>query len=100
MNGLIKYNDKLAIIKFKESDADEEQSFSERILAMQFYDESTGWWRHFATLNVKEEETGWQGALLFEVLIEFENFALLTRLDRVDFSVRQRRVAWRPRSPA
>jgi hypothetical protein len=95
LQGLIKYNDKLGMIKFKQGDGDEEQSFSEKgILAMRFYDENTGGWRNFATFNVKEEQTGWQGALLFEVLMEFENYALLTRLERVDFSVRQRQDSW------
>jgi len=91
LKGQLRFNDKMGIVKFKKSPGDTEQSFSERsIIAMQFYDEDAARWRNFATFNVNEDETGWQGAILFEVLMEFKNFALLSRVERVNIGVRQR----------
>jgi hypothetical protein len=91
LKGQLRFNDKMGIVKFKKSPGDTEQSFSERsIIAMQFYDEDAARWRNFATFNVNEDKTGWQGAILFEVLMEFKNFALLSRVERVNIGVRQR----------
>jgi hypothetical protein len=76
LKGQIRFNDKMGLVKFRKSPGNTEESFSERsITAMQFYDEDAARWHNFATFNVKEDETGWQGAMLFEVLMEFKNFA-------------------------
>lgn len=90
LKGQIQFNDKMGIVKFKKSPDDIEASLSERrIIAMQFYDEEATRWRNFATFNINEDESGWQGALLFEVLMEFKKFAILSRVERVSASVRE-----------
>ena len=95
LKGLIQFNDKLGMIKFKKSPDSAEESFVETsVVAMQLYDDDTREWRNFAVFNVNEVETGRQGALLFEVLMEFKKFALLTRVERVNISVRQRQDAF------
>lgn len=89
LKGQIQFNDKLGIVKFKTNQGEAEQSFSEhRILEMQFYDEDAGRWRNFASFNVREDLTGWQGNMLFEILMEFEDFALLARIERVNIALR------------
>lgn len=94
LKGVIQFNDKLGIIKFRKSPDADEESFSETsIQAMQFYDEDAACWRNFATFKVREEQTGWRGAMLFEVLMEFKTFALLSRVERVNVGVRQRQDA-------
>ena len=67
-----------------------EESFAETsILAMNFYDEDVTEWRNFAVFNVNEEQTGRQAALLFEILMEFRDFALLSRVERVKVAARR-----------
>lgn len=91
IKGLIQFNDKLGMIKFKRTPDSAEESFVETsIAAMQFYEEDTQNWRNFASFNIREEETGRQGALLFEVLMEFKGFALLTRIEPVNVAIRDR----------
>ena len=92
--GIIQFNDKLGMIKFKETPDSEEESFVETsIAAMQFYDDDTKGWRNFALFNVKESETGRVGVMLFEVVMEFKKFALLTRVERVNIATRKREDA-------
>ena len=80
----------MALIKFKQTQEADEESFVETsIIAMRFFDAAQSRWRHFAAFNLKEEATGWQGSLLFEVLMEFETFALLSRTEKADISMRQ-----------
>ena len=91
LKGLIQFNDKLGMIKFKETPEGAEESFVETsVAAMQFYDEDVARWRNFAVFNIDEEQTGRQHALLFEVLMEFKHFALLARVERVNIGVRTR----------
>jgi len=81
----------MGIVKFKKKADDVEESFSETsIITMQFYDEDAARSRNFATFTVHEDETGWRGDVLLEVLMEFENFALLSRIERVNIGTRQR----------
>ena len=91
LKGLVQYNDKLGMIKFRETaDSDEESFVETSIVAMQFYDEDLAGWRNFAMFNIKEEQTGRQHTLLFEVLMEFRKFALVTRVERVNIGTRTR----------
>jgi hypothetical protein len=95
LKGLIQFNDKLGMIKLKRSPESEEESFVETsILSMQLYNEDTSTWRNFAVFNFNENETGRQSVMLFEVLMEFRKFALLTRVERVNIGVRQRQDAF------
>jgi hypothetical protein len=95
LEGLIQFNDKLGMIKYKKNPDSEERSFTEKsIVAMKLFDDKTSAWQNFAVFNVKEESTGLQAALLFEVLMEFKKFALLTRVERVNVAVRMRQDAF------
>ena len=68
LKGLIQFNDKLGMIKFrKTADSDEESFVETSIVAMEFYDEDLTGWRKFAVFNINEEQTGRQHALLFEM---------------------------------
>lgn len=90
-HGLIQFNDKLGMIKFrKTADSDEESFVETSVIAMGFYDEDFSGWRNFAVFNIKEEQTGRQHTLLFEVLMEFRKFALVTRVERVNIGTRTR----------
>lgn len=90
-HGLIQFNDKLGMIKFrKTADSDEESFVETSVIAMEFYDEDFSGWRNFAVFNVNEEQTGRQHALLFEVLMEFRKFALVARVERVNIGTRTR----------
>jgi hypothetical protein len=89
--GLIKYNDKMALIKFKETAEAVEESFAETsILVMEFFDVDQSRWRHFAAFNFKDEARGKEEDFLLEVLMEFKSFALLSRISKVNVAVRQR----------
>ena len=91
LKGLIQFNDKLGMIKFKKTPDAAEESFVETsVSAMQFYDEDMARWRNFAVFNIDEEQSGRQYALLFEVLMEFSHFALLARVERVNIGIRTR----------
>lgn len=94
LTGLVQFNDKLGMIKYKKKSDSEEESFVETsISAMQLYDEEANQWRHFAVFNINELQTGRQGGLLFEVLMEFRTFALLSRIQPVNIGVRARHDA-------
>lgn len=89
--GLIQFNDKLGMIKFREDPKSAEESFVETsIVSMQLYDNIEDKWRNFAVFNLNEDETGKRYSLLFEVLIEFRKFALLSRVQKVNVAVRSR----------
>lgn len=91
LRGLVQFNDKLGMIKYKKAPDDAEESFVETsIAAMQFYDDETNAWRKFAVFDINELQTGRQGGLLFEVLMEFKTFALLSRLQPVNVGIRAR----------
>jgi hypothetical protein len=91
LKGLVQFNDKLGMIKYKEARNSVEESFVETsVTSMQLMDDKTGSWRNFAVFNVYEEKTGWKGALLFEVLMEFRSFALVTRVEPVKVATRTR----------
>jgi len=80
LSGLIQYNDRVSLVNFKKDDFSSEESFTEkRILGMQFYDGDADRIRRFANFNIQLDETGWQGTMLFEILFEFEDFAVLSR---------------------
>jgi hypothetical protein len=73
LQGIVQFNDKMGLIKFKKTDDSQEESFVEsRILSMEFYDEASKLQRHFATFDFEEPESGWRGSLLFEVLMDFK----------------------------
>lgn len=91
LRGHVQYNDKLALIKFKEREDSEEESFAETSLrSMHFYDEEEESWRKFGAFRIYDEASGKHVALLFEVLIELESMALLSRIEPVKIATRLR----------
>ena len=81
-HGFIQYNHTRRLIRFKGNLNDgEELSFQEkRVLAMEYFDAAESKKRRFYTLNVKEEDSGFVGAVLFEIIMEMKAFAVVSRL--------------------
>jgi hypothetical protein len=90
--GFIQHNDGLRLIKFKTNSTDaEELSFHEkRILAMEYFDAATSKKRRFYTLNIREEDSGFTGAVLFEIILEMKAFAVVSRRYVGQQSIRKR----------
>ncbi|HYF70694.1 MAG TPA: hypothetical protein VD884_21310 [Ohtaekwangia sp.] len=89
LKGYVQYNDKLGLIKFKASQEDDERSFTDkRILQMEFFDTQKSTYRKFATFNLKATDSGWEGSLLFEIVMEFRDFAVLSRRFPADPALR------------
>jgi hypothetical protein len=89
LKGYIRNNDKLGLVKFKkELTDDEERSFHEkRISSMEYFDEEISKKRKFYTFNV-DDGTGLPGAILFEIVMEMNHFAVLSKKQRVVPAVR------------
>lgn len=95
LKGLIQNNDKLGLFRYKinESTSDEDiRSFQEKsIIMLEYFEASRNKLRKFYSLNCNSDEAGFQGALLFEVIHEFKNFAILTRKTRVSLTGKSNR---------
>ena len=91
LNGFIRHNDKLRLIKFRKNQNDgDELSFQEkRIIKMEYTDREHAQQRTFLNLNVKDE-TGLEDAMLFEIVLELREFALLSRKFGVNPAIRDR----------
>lgn len=58
----------------------EELSYHEkRILTMEYFDTELSKKRKFYTLNIKEVDSGYAGAVLFEIIMEMKDFAVLSK---------------------
>jgi hypothetical protein len=91
MTGYIKYNDKLGLIAFKENINDEDLPLSEnRIQAMEFFDEELSKNKKFMSFYMRDDESGWSGKMLFEVILEVKEFAVLSKLGRVNHAIRDK----------
>lgn len=81
LKGFVLYNDKHATIQFREAltvPLKDAESFNEGSVAiMEFFNEETKTNHRFYSLNTQSEETGFKGQVLFEVLAEFSNGAVL-----------------------
>jgi hypothetical protein len=90
--GFIQHNDGLRLIRFKTNLTDaEELSFHEkRILAMEYFDTATSKKRRYYTLNIREEDSGFTGAVLFEIILEMKAFAVVSRRYAAQQSIRKR----------
>lgn len=76
--GLIRNNDKEGIVSIKnEIDSSSISIRSSRIQSMEYFDSETGATRKFISLEVKELKSEYEGIVLFEVVREFANFAIL-----------------------
>jgi hypothetical protein len=80
--GFIQHNHTQRLIKFKTNLRDIAQSsfHEKRILSMEYFDAAESKTRRFYTLNVKEEDSGFDGAVLFEIIMEMKTFAVVSRL--------------------
>jgi hypothetical protein len=91
LKGYIRHNDKLGVVKFKQDLEDDEQFYIDtRVLAMEYFDEDQIRYRKFATFNINIEEMGRTATMLFEVMREFKDFAVLIRYDKVNLVLRER----------
>lgn len=93
LRGYIKNNDKLGLIKFKNNlDDESEESFQEkRILTMEYFDNVLSKSRTFTTVYVKNDQSGFHGDLLVEVIMELHDFAVLSKVYSVSMALRERR---------
>jgi hypothetical protein len=92
LSGFIQNNERLGLIKFKPTlDQSEEQSFQEkRIVKMEYFDAELSRKRKFYSLNFKDEERGFQDEVLFEIIMECKEFAVLSKKSNVQKALRER----------
>ena len=80
MEGLIHYEIKTRLIGFKIHAQDTPSTFHEkRIASMSFQDARRGILRTFQSIHVREEDSGFKGRVLFEVLVEAKDFLIVSR---------------------
>lgn len=93
LNGWVKYNDKLRIVSYQPyNDKNISRVFREDdITRVELYDEHSVKPRKLYSLAFKNSATGNEEILLFEVLKEFKNFAVLSRRDPVNASNKKHR---------
>ena len=102
MQGYIQYNDKMALVKFRETEKDvvSEISFTDaRISIIEFLSEKKEIVRRFATLPIEFSDSGMKDEMLFEVAREYSKSAVLFRNSKVDFAIRRRSYSPSPTSP-
>lgn len=81
--GEVTFNDNDGIVTVKTGD-DETKSFNaKKIIAFEFLDDLTLRNRSFLVIDYADPGTGQSGFSFFEVLGEFETFAIVSRIDRV-----------------
>jgi hypothetical protein len=81
--GEVTFNDNDGIVTVKTGD-DEAKSFTaKKIIAFEFLDDATFRNRSFLVIDYADPDTGQSGFSFFEVLGEFETFAIVSRIDRV-----------------
>ena len=81
--GVVTFNDNDGIVTVK-TDDDETKSFTaKKIIAFEFLDGATFRNRSFLVIDYADPDTGQSGFSFFEVLGEFETFAIVSRIDRV-----------------
>jgi hypothetical protein len=91
LKGLIRYNDKMGVVSFKQKPEDEEESFTtKRILAMDYFDSDQIKYRKFASFHVMIEDAGKEESQLLEIIMEFKEFAVLAKQESVIPAIRQR----------
>lgn len=83
LKGMLKYNDKVGMLSFE--NGSDSRSFTARgITGFEFFDEKVQRQRVFYTLEYMDEEReAAKRPYLFEVLKEFSNFAVVSKIDPV-----------------
>lgn len=83
LKGLVKYNDRTGLLSYE--NGNDSRSFTARhIVGFEFFDEGVQRQRFFLTLEYKDEDRDDKRPLLFEVLKEFKDFAVLSRYEDVE----------------
>lgn|GEM_PF-1487089 len=81
--GLINYNDKTGVVSFKNS-ATSRVMTSRNLMGFEYLDPITDKQRVYYSLEIPDE-TGIKSASIFEVIRLFESFAVLSRIEPVEF---------------
>jgi hypothetical protein len=91
LKGYIRNNDKMGMVSFKQKEDEEEQSFTtKRIVAMEYFDRDLVKHRKFGSFNVISENEGIEGELFLEIVMEFNEFAVLSKQESVIPAIRAR----------
>jgi hypothetical protein len=90
LKGYIRYNDKMGMISFRQNKEEEDQTFTtKRIVAMEYFDHDLIIQRKFASFNVISENEGMKDEIFFEIIMEFNQFAVLSKQERVVPAIRK-----------
>lgn len=83
LEGLVYYNSNFGTIQYKQKENSQVTSYQEaNVLALSFFDTALNRTRNYLTLHYKIKDDGIEGDLFFEVIREYENFAVLSRLTK------------------
>jgi hypothetical protein len=83
LKGLVKYNSRNGILSYE--DGQESKVFTPlRVAGFEFFDERFQKQRIFYTFKYEDSETNVERPLFFEFLKDYKNFAVLSKLDRID----------------
>jgi hypothetical protein len=86
IKGIVTYNDNEGFVQVLEGT--ESHSYApKRVIAFEFFDDALNRKRNFLSLEATNTETGQIDFVFFEILGEFENFAILTKKDRIQTEV-------------
>jgi hypothetical protein len=83
IKGNIVFNDNDGIVIVHVNDNDTKSFNAKRLLGFQFYASDLGRLRRFYCIEFADEETGVKNAEIFEVLKEFQAFAVLSKIGRL-----------------
>lgn len=92
LSGFIQYNDKQSVVKFRRQidDDSEEKTLDESdIQEMHYFDSENSVNRRFATFDYYQDDSGTKGYVLFEIIEEFRNFAVVSRYSSVSALVKR-----------
>ena len=88
LKGLLKYNDKADILSYE--CGRESRSFTARsVKTFQFFDEIAGKSRSFCTISIEDRKHNVKRPLFFEVVMELNDFVLLSKLSPIKFEKRE-----------
>lgn len=83
IKGNIVFNDNDGIVTVRMNDNDTKSFNAKRLLGFQFYANDLGRLRRFYCIEFADEQTGMKNAEIFEVLKEFQAFAVLSKIGRL-----------------
>lgn len=85
LKGLVKYNDRNGVLSFQ--DGTDTKVFTPiKVIAFEFFDEALKLQRIFYAFEYEDSEANVKRPLFFEVLKQYETFAVLSKADRIDIS--------------